>query len=324
MKNILITGGAGFIGSHLAEHLLKKDYHVTVVDNLSNGTTDYLQTALNHPAFTYHEGSVLDRELMDTLIKNNDIIYHMAAVLGVKNTVDDPLKVIEGNIDGTRVILESAYRYHKKVIFASTSEIYGKNPQLPYNETSERVLGEPSIHRWCYATAKALDEHICFAYAKKGLPVTVVRFFNVYGPRQTYSAYGGVIPIFITKALTNQAIPIYGDGEQLRSFGYIDDVVLGLEKAISPVADNHAFNLGACEPITIHKLAEKIKKLTASDSDLIYIPYDKAYGKGFEDIPARIPSLEKAKHILNYLPAASLETGLLQTIAWYKDELAKH
>jgi Nucleoside-diphosphate-sugar epimerases len=322
MKKLLITGGAGFIGSHLAEHLLRKGYQVTVVDNLSNGTTDYLRRAMKNPHFSYHKGSILNYELMDRLIKNNDVVYHMAAVLGVKNTVDDPLKVIEGNIDGTRLILEIAGRYQKKVIFASTSEIYGKNPRLPYAEDSDRVLGDPSIHRWCYATAKALDEHMCFAYARKGLPVTVVRFFNVYGPRQTYSDYGGVIPIFITKALAGRPLPIYGDGKQLRSFGYITDVVGGLEAAMRPEADGQALNIGAREPVTIRELAEKVKKLTASDSALIFIPYAQAYGAGYEDIPARIPSLDKAEKILGYVPRIPLDSGLLQTISWYRDELS--
>ncbi|MDD9148430.1 NAD-dependent epimerase/dehydratase family protein [Sporolactobacillus sp. CQH2019] len=332
MKKILITGGAGFIGSHLAEYLLKKGYFVTVVDNLSNGTTAYLKDVLGHPSFAYHQGSVLDRELMDRLIKDHDAVYHMAAVLGVKNTVDDPLKVIEGNIDGTRMILKLADHYQKKVIFASTSEIYGKNPRLPYAEDSDRLLGDPSIHRWCYATAKALDEHLCFGYAKKGLPVTVVRFFNVYGPRQTYSAYGGVIPIFITKALSGKPLPIFGDGNQVRSFGYVGDVVKGLEAALSPAADHQAINLGAREPMTISELAKKIAALTGSEAGFEYIPYQKAYGDGFEEIPARIPSLDKAGKLLNYTAATPFATGLKETIDWYRmriakahhDELAKH
>lgn len=318
---VLITGGAGFIGSHLTEHLLEKGFTVDVVDNLSNGSTEYLQDVMGHPCFTYYEGSVLNRELMDQLIRNSDMIYHMAAVLGVKNTVDDPLKVIEGNIDGTRIILELADRYQKKVIFASTSEIYGKNPKLPYGENSDRLLGDPSIHRWCYATAKALDEHLCFAYAKKGLPVTVIRLFNVYGPRQIYSAYGGVIPIFITKALTNQPIPIHGDGLQIRSFGYVKDVVKGLEAAMSPAANNQAINLGASEPVTIQELGGRIKRLANSQSELKYISYTEAYGEGFEDIPSRLPSLDKAEKLLHYDPEITLDSGLLQTINWYKAKL---
>ncbi|QCR34290.1 NAD-dependent epimerase/dehydratase family protein [Lysinibacillus sp. SGAir0095] len=323
MNKILITGGAGFIGSHLTDYLLEKGYQVTVIDNLSNGSADYLRDALNNPRFSYYEGTVLDRVLMEELIKENDIVYHLAAVLGVKNTVDDPLKVIEGNIDGTRVVLEIAYQYSKKVIFASTSEIYGKNPELPYTEESNRILGDPSIHRWCYATAKALDEHMCFAYAKKGLPVTVVRFFNAFGPRQDHSAYGGVIPIFIKKALMNEKLPIHGDGTQLRCFGFIQDIMKGLETAMHQNANNQAFNLGATEKITILELAKKIITLTGSNSEHEFVPYEVAYGEGFEDIPARLPSLDKANKILGYQTKTSLEEGLIKTIKWYETKLLK-
>lgn len=321
MKKILITGGAGFIGSHLTEYLLEKGYQVTVIDDLSNGSADYLRDASKQPNFNYYEGTVIDQVLMESLIKENDVIYHLAAVLGVKNTVDDPLKVIEGNIDGTRVILEIAYKHGKKVIFASTSEIYGKNTELPYTEQSSRVLGDPSIHRWCYATAKALDEHMCFAYAKKGLPVTVVRFFNAFGPRQDHSAYGGVIPIFIKKALMNEKLPIHGNGNQLRCFGFIQDIVKGLEAAMHPSANNKAFNLGATEKITILDLAKKIIALTGNKTEYEFIPYEIAYGDGYEDIPARIPSLDKANKILGYESKTSLEEGLIKTIKWYESKL---
>ncbi len=248
-------------------------------------------------------------------------VYHLAAVLGVKNTVDDPLKVIDGNILGTRVVLESAAQFNKKVIFASTSEIYGKNDTLPYREDSDRVLGDPSINRWCYATAKALDEHLCFAYAEKGLPVTVIRFFNTYGPRQTNSDYGGVVPIFITKALKGESLPIFGDGKQLRSFGYVKDVVKGLEKAIDEKTNHQAINIGATEQVSIEELAKRIQYLTKNEAPFSFIPYEKAYGKGYEDIPSRLPSLEKAKELLNYVPKTALDAGLLETIEWYKSRL---
>ena len=318
MKKILITGGAGFIGSHLTDYLLAKGYQVTVIDDLSNGDTEYLRDAAEQPHFHYYKGTVTDRLLMEKLIKEHDVIYHLAAVLGVKNTVDDPLKVIEGNIDGTRVILELAYQFGKKVIFASTSEVYGKNTELPYTEQSSRVLGDPSIHRWCYATAKALDEHICFAYAKKGLPVTVVRFFNAFGPRQDHSAYGGVIPIFIKKALLHETLPIHGDGHQLRCFGFIQDIIKGLEAAIHPTANNRAFNLGSTEKITILELAKKIITLTGDKAEYEFVPYEIAYGVGYEDIPARLPSLDLANKILGYELKTSLEEGLIQTIKWYE------
>ncbi|ENH96613.1 NAD-dependent epimerase/dehydratase [Gracilibacillus halophilus YIM-C55.5] len=321
MKRILVTGGAGFIGSHLIDHLLDKGYRVTAVDNLSNGSTDYLQLAKMNESFQLIVGDILNKELMENLMETHDLVYHLAAVLGVKNTVDDPLKVIEGNVDGTKLILELAYQYQKKVIFASTSEIYGRNPELPYREDSDRILGDPSIHRWCYATAKALDEHLCFGYAKKGLPVTIVRFFNAYGPRQTNSDYGGVVPIFITKALKGEDLPIHGDGTQLRTFGYIGDVVRGLEQAMEDRVNGEAINIGGTEHLTIQQLAEKIIALTGSDSDYLYVPYEIAYGEGYEDIPSRLPSIDKARELLHYSPRYSLSEGLLETIQWYQKRI---
>ncbi|OUM83503.1 NAD-dependent epimerase/dehydratase family protein [Caldibacillus debilis] len=317
-KKILITGGAGFIGSHLTEHLLKQGHAVDVVDDLSNGKPDFLNEVRDHPRFQFYRGSVLDGKLMEELIRKNDVIYHLAAVLGVKNTVRDPLKVIEGNIDGTRIIMELAHRQQKKVIFASTSEVYGKNPNLPYHEHSDRLLGDPSVHRWCYATAKALDEHICFAYANKGLPVTVIRLFNVYGPRQIFSDYGMVVPVFISKALNDEPLPVHGDGSQIRCFAYVSDIVRGLELAMAKEADHHAFNLGSSDQVTILELAGRIKTLTGSRSTVEFIPYAEAYGPGFEDIPVRIPSLEKAKRLLHYVPQVSLDDGLKETVEWYK------
>ena len=319
--NILITGGAGFIGSHLAERLVELGNHVVVLDDLSNGRTDYIQHLQNSPQFQFVNGSVLDASLLKPLIEQCDVIYHLAAVLGVKNTVQDPLKVIEGNIDGTRQILSLAHAHRKKVIFASTSEVYGKNNQLPFHENSDRVLGAPSVHRWCYATAKAIDEHLCFAYSDKGLPITVVRLFNVYGPRQTYSQYGGVIPRFITAALTGKPLTIHGDGSQTRCFTYVDDIVSGLVAALSPNANGLAFNLGSEFMIAIRGLANKILQLAGKSVPIQFVPYEEAYGPGFEDTPARIPDLTRSRTILGYHPSIPLDVGLKQTIRWYANEL---
>lgn len=318
---ILITGGAGFIGSHLAETLVKQNHEVTVLDDLSNGRRSHLTAVSCCSKFEFVKGSVLDRSLLEKTLKGCDAVFHLAAVLGVKNTVENPLKVIEGNIDGTRNVLEMAFQRKIKVIFASTSEVYGKNPQLPFNENADRVLGPTSKHRWCYATAKALDEHMCFAYAKKGLPVTVVRYFNAYGPRAAATPYGGVIPKFIMAALQNEPIPVYGDGTQTRSFSYIDDTIHGTVLCLYPKFNHNVFNLGCDQPISIKGLAQKIKRLTHSSSPIHYIPFDKAYGPGFEDTQDRVPDLTNMRRMLNIDTNVDILTGLERTAKWYKDQL---
>ena len=316
--NVLVTGGAGFIGSNLVERLLKQGHRVWSLDDLSTGRPEYLHHVMTNERHTFIHDSILNREVLKELIGKVDVIYHLAAVLGVKNTVDQPIKVIEGNIDGTRNILELAYPHRVKVIFASTSEIYGKNDRLPFHETSDRVLGTSSIHRWCYATAKSLDEHMCFGYVEKGLPVTVLRYFNAYGPGQTNSQYGMVVPRFIRAALAGQPLEVYGDGTQSRCFTFVDDTVLGTIAAIKPEANGLAFNIGSSQPITIGELAKLIIRLSGSSSTIINKAYEEVYGTGFEDMPARIPDLTRAKSILGYEPTVSLEEGLQRTIEWYK------
>ncbi|MFC5701173.1 NAD-dependent epimerase/dehydratase family protein [Cohnella faecalis] len=316
---ILVTGGAGFIGSHLVDALIEQGHEVVVLDDLSNGKREFIAGLEENPRFRFVQGSILDRPLVRQLLAECEIVYHLAAVLGVKNTVENPLKVIEGNIDGTRNILEIAWENRVKVIFASTSEIYGKNNELPFTEQSDRVLGPPHIHRWCYATAKALDEHICFAYADKGLPVTIVRFFNTYGPRQTSTQYGGVVPKFIVAALGRHDITVYGSGEQTRCFTFIDDVIGGLLPCMDPAFDKHAFNIGTTYRLTINELAAQIKRLTDSASSIVHIPYEAAYGPGYEDMQNRLPDISKAEGMLGYSPRTNMEQGLSKTIAWYKD-----
>lgn len=321
---VLVTGGAGFIGSHLVEQLLNQGYKVITLDDLSTGKLRYLNNMIDHPHHTFVQGSALDRILLKDLIEECDVIFHMAAVLGVKNTVDNPLKVIEGNIDSTRNVLELAFRRKTKVIFASTSEVYGKNEHLPFSEdSSSRVLGPTSIHRWCYATAKALDEHLCFAYGDIGLPVTVVRYFNAYGPRQNGTQYGQVIPKFIKAALNNEPITIYGDGEQSRCFTFVDDTVKGTIACIDAKANQQVFNIGIDQVTTINDLALKIKTLSQSSSEITYIPYSKAYGQGYEDMQKRVPDIIKAKQMLKFTPSVKLEDGLMRTIKWYRDDLRR-
>jgi UDP-glucose 4-epimerase len=316
---ILVTGGSGFIGSHLVESLLQQGHEVVSVDDFSTGQRPFLAAALANPRHTFVEGDVTDRALVQQLLDTCDAVFHLAAVLGVKNTVENPLKVIEGNLDSTRHVLEIAYAKRKKVVFASTSEIYGKNTQLPFHEeTSDRVLGAPSIHHWCYATAKALDEHLCFAYADKGLPVSIVRYFNAYGPRQSSSQYGGVIPRFIKAALAGQTLEVYGDGTQTRCFTYVRNTVAGTIATLDSKANGLAFNIGNDQPISIYDLALLIKRLTGSNSPIQFVPYEQVHGPNFEDTPARLPDLTRSRTLLGYEPTVSLTEGLAKTIEWYR------
>ncbi|WP_078548386.1 NAD-dependent epimerase/dehydratase family protein [Litchfieldia alkalitelluris] len=315
---ILVTGGAGFIGSHLVDRLLKMGHEVTSVDNLSTGNMDFHKEIHGNPNFRFIQGTVFEKELIKKLVDECDVIFHLAAVLGVKNTVENPLHVIQGNIEGTQVVLEQAYIQKKKVVFSSTSEIYGKNLELPYREDSSRVLGPTTTDRWCYATAKALDEHLCFAYARKGLPVSIVRYFNIYGPRAIATQYGGVIPRFIVSALKNEPITVYGTGEQTRCFTYKDDAVDGTILCMDMKHNNQVFNIGTEHQISITQLAELIKDLTNSQSPIIYIPYEEAYGLGYEDSPMRVPDLTKARQVLGYSPSIKIEDGLKKTINWYR------
>ncbi|MEH7380607.1 NAD-dependent epimerase/dehydratase family protein [Bacillus sp. JJ1533] len=318
---VLVTGGAGFIGSHLVERLIENGHDVICLDDLSTGKESFLNNVMNHPKFTFMNGSGLDRSLLNELIENCEVVFHLAAVLGVKNTVENPLKVIEGNIDVTRNILELAFPRKVKVIFSSTSEVYGKNHMLPFCEESNRVLGPTTTHRWCYATAKALDEHMCFAYAEKGLPVTVLRYFNTYGPRATSTQYGGVVPKFIRAALKGEPITVYGDGKQTRCFTFVDDTVKGTLLSMDAKCNNEAFNIGSNQLISINELAEKVKELTHSNSPIVHIPYDLAYGTGYEDTLNRTPDLTKSKKILKYEHTVLLDEGLKTTIEWFKREL---
>lgn len=315
---VLVTGGAGFIGSHLVERLLATGHQVWTLDDLSNGRPDFLEHVKLNKHHHLVVDTVMNRAVLKKLLQRCDAVFHLAATLGVKNTVENPLKIIEGNIDGTRNVLELAYQNNVKVIFASTSEVYGKNEKLPFREDSDRVLGATSVNRWCYSTAKALDEHICFAYADKGLPVTIVRYFNTYGPRQTASQYGQVVPRFIVAALSDQQIEVYGDGTQYRCFTYVDDTVAGTIAALSKQANGKAFNIGSSVPISIEDLAKMVVRLTGSSSQIVKVPYEQVYGRGYEDMMARTPDLMNAQSILGYAPSVSLDDGLQRTIDWYR------
>ncbi|NOY78915.1 MAG: NAD-dependent epimerase/dehydratase family protein [Calditrichaeota bacterium] len=320
--NVLITGGAGFIGSHLAEELLKQGHKVWVIDDLSTGRLENVKHLMGNPNFKIAIDTIQNETVMDRLVSENDMIYHLAAAVGVELIVEHPVKTIETNIMGSEMVLKLANRYLKKVLIVSTSEVYGKSEKVPFSEDDDRLLGPTTRSRWCYSSSKAIDEYLALAYHKeKGLPTVVVRLFNTVGPRQM-GQYGMVIPRMVTRALKNEPILVYGDGEQVRCFTYVADVVDALIKLMkNPRAEGQIFNVGGNEPVTIMELAKRIKKLTHSDSPIEIIPYDKAYEEGFEDMKIRIPDLSKIKSYIGYEPHHSLDEILENVIAYYRKEL---
>jgi len=321
MKN-LITGGAGFIGSHLAEELLRRKEEVVVIDNLSTGNMENIEHLKSNPKFSFHIDTIMNEVLMKRLIKDCDVVYHMAAAVGVKYIIDNPLESMQTNVKGTEIVLELANSLgKKKVIMASTSEIYGKDRpgKKVFKEDDDRVLGPTTISRWSYSCAKAMDEFLSLAYwREKKLPVVIVRFFNTVGPRQS-GMYGMVVPRFVKHALLNQPITIYGDGKQTRSFTYVLDAV----RAIIGLANNQKaigeiFNIGNPKAISIQELAEKVKKLTGSNSPILHIPYEKAYEKGFEDMRHRAPDITKIKELIGFQPKVDLDEMLTNIIKYFE------
>lgn len=309
---ILITGGAGFIGSHLAERLLKENHHVTVIDNLSTGRISNLVQALNSPNFKYVSGSILDVELLEELVADAEYIFHLGASVGVFNIVNKPLESMLTNIRGTENVLSVADRHSKPVLITSSSEIYGKNTSKSLKETDDRILGSPTTLRWSYSEAKAIDESLAYAYFfEKNLPVRIVRFFNTVGPRQL-GTYGMVVPRFIQAALKNDALTIYGDGLQTRCFAHVHDVIDALMlSAFSPNTIGIALNIGNNVEVSIVELAEKIIALTGSKSKITFTPYEKAYGQGFEDMDRRVPNTELIEGLLGWKPKRNLEAIVL-------------
>lgn len=315
----LITGGSGFIGSHLAEALLSKGHYVTAVDNLATGRLENIAHLTEHPMFRFVYESITNETVLDRLVSECDVIFHLAAAVGVELIVKDPVWTIETNLEGTEVALRLARRYRKKLLLASTSEVYGKSTDIPFREDSDRVMGPTTKSRWSYAESKAIDEFLALAYHKQfGVPVVICRFFNTVGPRQTGS-YGMVIPRMVQKALAGQPIAVHGDGNQTRCFCNVKDAVRAvLALANEPNAIGEIFNVGSQEEVTIRQLAERIKARTASTSEIVYIPYEQAYEKGFEDMSRRVPSIEKIRAAVGWQPTLSLDQTLDDVIAYFR------
>ena len=311
----LITGGAGFIGSHLSEALLAQGHHVLILDNLSTGSIDNIAHMKGMQKFEYFIDSVDNEPLLAELIDRSDVVFHFAAAVGVKLIVEQPVHTIETNVHGTEVVLKHANKKKKLVVIASTSEVYGKSNDVPFREDSDLAMGPTPKHRWAYACSKAIDEFLALAYWKeRKLPVIIVRFFNTVGPRQT-GRYGMVIPNFVRQALAGEPITVFGDGKQSRSFTHVADVVTALLKLVSePNAIGQVVNIGNTEEISIGQLAARIRELSQSTSPIKYIPYDEAYESGFEDMPRRVPDLSRLKALVGYEPRFALDDILAHVI----------
>lgn len=317
---VLVTGGAGYIGSHLVDALIKRGDEALVIDNLSTGKIENIRHLLGHPAFHFINDSILNEQLLERFIPSMDLIFHLAAAVGVRNVLQDPLAAINTNVRGTEVVLGLAFKYWKRLVLASSSEIYGKARHVPFREDDDRVLGSSAVARWSYSMSKAIDEHFAFAYAAKGLPVSILRYFNSYGPRLDERGYGSVVANFIRQALRGDPITVLGDGKQTRCFTYIEDTVAGtLLAGEVKEAIGEAFNIGSPTETGILDLARLVKRLTRSKSPIEFQPYEAYYGEGFEDTRRRVPSGEKAKRLLGFTPRVDLAAGLKKTIAWCRE-----
>jgi UDP-glucose 4-epimerase len=316
----LVTGGAGFIGSHLTEALLHAGHGVTVLDDLSTGRLVNLAAVKDHSRLEVLEGSVTDEPLVRKVMAGIDVVYHLAAAVGVRLILDRPVGTIETNILGTEAILRVAREERPRVVLASTSEVYGKNDRVPLSEDDDRVLGPTTKSRWSYACSKAIDEFLGLAYHREyGVPVTIVRFFNTIGPRQT-GRYGMVVPRFVRQALDGEPITVYGDGRQSRCFTDVEDAVRAtLALALAPNAVGDVFNIGTTHELTIQELAERVRALAGSVAPIRFVPYEEAYQPGFEDLRRRVPDIRKAERVAGYQPRVPLDETLHRVIAHLRD-----
>jgi len=316
---VLITGGAGFIGSHLADALLAEGHQVMVIDDLSTGSFDNIAHLKGRAGFRYTIDTVMNEPVLAELVDQCDVVYHLAAAVGVRLIVESPVRTLETNVHGTEVVLKAAAKKQRTVVVASTSEVYGKSDAVPFREDGDIALGPTIKHRWAYACSKALDEFLALAYWKeKRLPVIIVRFFNTVGPRQT-GRYGMVVPNFVRQALAGEPITVFGDGTQTRCFTYVGDVVGALTAIVTrEEAYGSVYNIGNTEEISILGLAERVKVLTKSASPIITVPYDQAYESGFEDMPRRVPDLAKVRALIGYEPRVSLDETLRLVIEYQR------
>jgi len=321
MPHCLVTGGAGFIGSHLTEKLLERGHRVTVLDDLSTGLRGNLDAVASHPEFRFRPGSIADTVVLADLLPDVDVIYHLAAAVGVKLVADDPVRTIETNIYPTQTLLQLAVQGKKRFFLASTSEVYGKNPKDRWTEEDDLHLGPTSRPRWAYGCSKAIDEFLALAYFQKyGLEVVVGRFFNVVGPRQL-GHYGMVVPRFVEAALKGEPLVVYDDGSQVRCFAHVRDVVHAVVTLMeTPAARGRVFNIGSDAPVTVRELAEAVIARTGSSSTIRHIPYSEAYGHDFEDIQRRVPDVSRLKETLGMVPSLPLNDILDDVIRWKKDE----
>jgi nucleoside-diphosphate-sugar epimerase len=318
---VLITGGAGFVGSHLSDALLERGDEVFVLDNLSTGSMSNIVHLKKHPRFNYTIDDITNEPVLAELIDRCDVVVHLAAAVGVKLIVEAPVHTIETNVHGTEVVLKHANKKKKLVLIASTSEVYGKSAAVPFREDADLVLGPTQKHRWAYACSKMIDEFLALAYWKeRKLPVIVIRLFNTVGPRQT-GQYGMVIPTFVRQALAGQPITVFGDGTQSRSFTYVGDVVRAMVALIQePRAIGQVFNIGNGTEITIGELAERVRSVAASQSPIVRIPYDQAYEAGFEDMPRRVPDISKINALVGYEPTVGLNEIVSRVVEYFRQQ----
>lgn len=316
----LVTGGAGYVGSNLVDVLMARGDEVFIIDNLSTGRIQNIRHHLDNPRFHFVNDTILSTPTLERIVEQVDVIYHLAAAVGVKYIVDDPIGTITTNVRGTENVLAMAYRYWKRIVIASTSEVYGKSTGGALREEQDRVLGPTTINRWAYSASKAIDEHMAYAYFRGGLPVSIVRYFNSFGPRVNEAGYGSVIANFIRQALTDQPMTVHGDGSQSRCFTFVEDTVRAtMMAAEKPEALGEAFNVGAENEITILELAHKIREMSGSSSEIICMPYRDYYGHSYEDTPRRRPDMTKSEQILGFKAQVGLDEGLRRTLAWCKE-----
>ncbi len=320
---VFITGGAGFIGSHLAERLVANGEQVLVLDDLSTGAMANIEHLIGHPDFDHRIGSVTDAPLVAELVDRCDVTVHMAAAVGVRLIVERPVHTIETNVYGTEVVLGAVARKQKPIVLASTSEVYGKSPKVPFSEEDDLVLGATVHARWSYACSKALDEWLGLAYQRdKKVPVTIVRLFNTVGPRQT-GRYGMVLPTFAAQAVRGEPITVYGTGEQSRCFAHVNDAVRAIEALMKePTAEGEVFNIGSDREVTMNDLAKLVRDTAGSDSTIVHIPYEEAYTTGFEDMQRRVPDVAKLERTIGYKPSTSLEEIVADVVAEQRALLA--